>query len=118
ITLVDTPGFDGTSSTEILTEVALFLAKTYDGRKRLAGVIYMQPISDRVMSAILMQDFKLFKQLCGDGPLENIVIATNRWGEISSEVGEASEAKLHIIFQPVLDKDARLLRHDDDVESA
>ncbi|KAJ6561055.1 P-loop containing nucleoside triphosphate hydrolase protein [Mycena vulgaris] len=118
ITLIDTPGFDDTSNTEILTEIALFLAKTYKGEKRLAGVIYMQPISDRVMSSILVQDFKLFKQLCGDGPLENIVIATNRWGEVAREVGEASEAKLHRIFKPVLDKGARLLRHDDEVESA
>ena len=51
----------------------------------------------------------------------NVIIVTNMWGEVSLEVGEAREAELRdrdMFFKPALDKRARLLRHQNTLESA
>ncbi|KAJ7455268.1 P-loop containing nucleoside triphosphate hydrolase protein [Mycena galericulata] len=123
VTLIDTPGFDDTSKsdTDILTLIAAFLAKTYESGRKLAGVIYMHRISDVRMGGISTHNFKMFRQLCGESTLKNVVIVTNMWGEVGREVGEAREAELasdERFFKPVLDKGARLLRHDNDAASA
>ncbi|KAJ7031370.1 P-loop containing nucleoside triphosphate hydrolase protein [Mycena alexandri] len=123
VTLIDTPGFDDTSrsDTEILTQIASFLATTYESGKKLAGVIYLHRISDVRMGGISTRNFKMFRQLCGDSTLKNVVIVTNMWGEVGREVGEAREAELASddrFFKPVLDKGARLLRHDNNIASA
>lgn len=63
----------------------------------------------------------MFRELCGESTLKNVVIVTNMWGEVSKEVGEAREAELasqDIFFKPVLDKGALLLRHENTLESA
>lgn len=123
VTLIDTPGFDDTtkSDTDILRMIAAFLATAYENGKKLAGVIYLHRISDFRMGGISTRNFKMFRQLCGDSTLKNVVLVTNMWGEVSKEVGEAREAELareEIFFKPVMEKGARLLRHDDTVESA
>ncbi|KAF7336788.1 GTP-binding protein A [Mycena venus] len=123
ITLIDTPGFDDTSKsdTEVLTQIAAFLATAYESEKMLAGVIYMHRISDVRMGGISTRNFKMFRQLCGESTLKNVVIVTNFWGEVGREVGEAREAELvsdDRFLKPVLDKGAHMLRHDNDVTSA
>ncbi|KAJ6532002.1 hypothetical protein B0H19DRAFT_1189538 [Mycena capillaripes] len=121
--LIDTPGFDDTtrSNIEILTEIVAFLAKTYQKGVKLSGVIYMHRISDNRMGGISTRNFKMFRQLCGDSTLKNVLIVTTMWGEVERELGEAREAELasdEKFLKPVLDKGARLLRHDNDVASA
>lgn len=138
VTLIDTPGFDDTtkSDTDILRMIAAFLATAYASRcflrmiflllyryengKKLAGVIYLHRISDFRMGGISTRNFKMFRQLCGDSALKNVVLVTNMWGEVSKDVGEAREAELareDMFFKPVMEKGARLLRHDNTVES-
>lgn len=72
------------------------------------------------MSGISTRNFKMFRQLCGESTLKNVVIVTNMWGEVSKEVGEARELELasqDIFFKPVLEKGAQLLRHQNTQES-
>ncbi|KAJ7928770.1 hypothetical protein B0H13DRAFT_1966108, partial [Mycena leptocephala] len=83
--LIDTSGFDDPtrSDTEILTQIASFLATTYE-----------------------QQDMKV-AGLCGDDALKNVVIVTNMWGKVGREEGEAREAKLAAddrFFKLALDK--------------
>ncbi|KAK7033301.1 GTP-binding protein A [Favolaschia claudopus] len=123
ISLIDTPGFDDTtrSDTQILTQIASFLATAYESGKKLAGVIYMHRISDVRMGGISTRNFKMFRQLCGDSTLKNVVIVTTMWGEVSREIGEAREKELandSKFFKPVLDKGAHMLRHNNVVTSA
>jgi hypothetical protein len=73
------------------------------------------------MGGISTRNFKMFRKLCGDSALKNVVIVTNRWGEVDPRVGEAREAELSkddMFFKPVLDKGARMARHEDTVPSA
>ena len=63
----------------------------------------------------------MFRKLCGDTTLRNVVIVTNMWGEVDHQIGEAREAELmqeEIFFKPVLDKGARMARHENTVPSA
>jgi len=80
----------------------------------------MHRISDFRMSGISTRNFKMFRQLCGDSTLKNVVIVTNMWGEVSKEIGIAREielAKNDKFFKPVLEKGAQMLRHANDEES-
>jgi len=85
----------------------------------LAGVLYFHQISDFEMGGISPRNFRMFKRLCGESTLRNIVIVTNMWGEVDPQVGEAREAKLKdTFFKPVLDKGAQIARNENTVTSA
>ncbi|KAF9465616.1 P-loop containing nucleoside triphosphate hydrolase protein [Collybia nuda] len=123
VTLIDTPGFDDTtkSDTDILKLIAGFLETSYEQGKKLAGIIYMHRISDFRMGGISTRNFRMFRQLCGESTLKNVVIVTNMWGQVSPSVGEARERELateDMFFKPVLDKGAQLVRHDNTFGSA
>jgi len=63
----------------------------------------------------------MFRKLCGDTTLQNVVIVTNMWGEVDPQVGNAREAELmrdDLFFKPVLDKGAQMARHENTVPSA
>ncbi|KIM41439.1 hypothetical protein M413DRAFT_148738 [Hebeloma cylindrosporum] len=123
VTLIDTPGFDDTSKSDsdILHMIAAFLAAGYESGKKLAGVIYLHRISDFRMSGISTRNFTMFRQLCGEKSLKNVVIVTNMWGEVSKEVGDARERELatkEIFFEPALAKGASMKRHSNTPASA
>ena len=99
--------------------IGLDTLNRYQNGKKLSGVIYMHRISDIRMSGISTRNFKMFRQLCGDSTLKNVVIVTNMWGQVSKEVGEAREAELkeeEMFFKPVLDKGAVMLRHNENTK--
>ncbi|KAF5327604.1 hypothetical protein D9619_004800 [Psilocybe cf. subviscida] len=123
VTLIDTPGFDDThkSDAEILRMIAVFLATAYENGKELGGVIYMHRISDFKMSGISTRNFKMFRRLCGDSTLKNVVVATNMWSEVSQDTGVAREAELSsndLFFKPVLENGGQMLRHTNTPASA
>jgi len=63
----------------------------------------------------------MFRKLCGDTTLQNVVVVTNMWGEVSPRVGDAREAELmedDAFFKPVLDKGGQMARHNNTVASA
>ena len=61
----------------------------------------------------------MFRKLCGDETLKNVVLVTNMWSEVSPEVGKDREKQLSgDFFKPVLDLGARMVSHHDTVESA
>jgi hypothetical protein len=73
------------------------------------------------MSGTPVKNFKIFRKLCGDRVLRNVVIVTNMWGEVDLQVGEAREAELmetDIFFKPALDNGAQVARHENTIPSA
>jgi chromosome segregation ATPase len=61
----------------------------------------------------------VFRKLCGEQTLKNVVITTNMWGKITPEVGEAREQQLStLFFKPAIDKGAQFLRHVESADSA
>ena len=88
---------------------------------KLAGILYFHRISDNRMSGTPVKNFKMFRKLCGDSALRNVVIVTNMWEDVRPQVGEAREAELMekgIFFKPALDRNARMSRHENTVPSA
>ena len=73
------------------------------------------------MGGAQTRNFRMFRSLCGDNALRNVVIVTNMWSRVEPEVGEAFEAELmteDIFFKPALSRDARMARHTNTVPSA
>ena len=61
----------------------------------------------------------MFRELCGDAALRNVVIVTNMWGEVSPEDGLDRENQLSSkFFKPVLDLGAQMARHYNSIRSA
>ncbi|KAM6490523.1 P-loop containing nucleoside triphosphate hydrolase protein [Amanita muscaria] len=123
VTLIDTPGFDDTqrSDSEILNSIASHLASTYQAGKKLSGILYFHRISDFRMGGISTKNVRMFRELCGDSSLKNVVIVTNMWGEVAHQLGEEREAELasqDFFFKPVLAKGARMMRHNNMHQSA
>ena len=95
--------------------------RRYEQGKTLAGVLYFHRISDFRMGGISTRNFKMFRKLCGDSTLKNVVIVTNMWGEVDPKVGGAREVELmreDIFFKPVLEKGAQMARHANTASSA
>ena len=87
----------------------------------LAGILYFHRISDLKMSGTQTRNFKMFRNLCGDNVLKNVVIVTNMWSRVELEDGEAREAELmaeDIFFKPALEGGAKMARHENTVPSA
>ena len=63
----------------------------------------------------------MFRKLCGESTLMNVIILTNMWGEVSREIGEAREQELatkDMFFKPALAKGASMKRHENTPASA
>ena len=79
--LVDTPGFNNTirSDTEILISLVDWMKEFYN-KNRLSGIIYLHSISDARMTRSSLQNLRMFRKLCGDDNLQNVILATTKWG--------------------------------------
>ena len=79
----------------------------------------MHRISDKRFTGIAGRNFKMFRELCGDTTLKNVVLVTNMWSEVSPEVGEFREDELsNRFFKPAIDKGAQMVRHHNTAQSA
>jgi len=97
----------------------LYSVTRYEKGVRLAGIIYFHRISDERFTGMDGRNFGVFRKLCGEQTLKNVVIMTNMWGKVTPEVGEARERELSTqFFKPAADKGAQFLRHTGTVESA
>ena len=93
----------------------------YRENKKLSGVLYMHRISDFKMSGVSRRNFGMFRSLCGEATLKNVAVVTNMWSEVNEQKGVAREHELAtdgMLFKPVLDKGAQMVRHLNTVDSA
>jgi hypothetical protein len=91
----------------------------YESGSKLAGIIYMHRICDDRFTGISVRNFKMFRKLCGESTLKNVVIVTNMWGRVENDVGEAREKELaEVYFRIALEKGAQLARHHNTTHSA
>ncbi|KAG8788692.1 hypothetical protein FRC12_014309 [Ceratobasidium sp. 428] len=117
--LIDTPGFDDTelSDTEILLRISGFLSSTsphgYEAGHKLTGIIYLHRITDDRMGAISRRTFRIFRELCGQKNLSNVLIVTNKWSNPPSEAHVKRQEQLRKdtrYFQPAIKAGAQLVR--------
>ncbi|KAF9259870.1 hypothetical protein L218DRAFT_846762, partial [Marasmius fiardii PR-910] len=122
VVLLDTPGFDDTTtgSVDALNTISLFFAEMYKSGKQFAGIIYLHRISDahQELSGMTLRKFRMFQELCGRESLKNVVIVANRGWDVPLEVAEAREQELMSKVGPVLDEGARMIPYNNTTESA
>ena len=82
----------------------------------IAGVIYM---SDNCSSGIARRNFNMFHKICGESTWRNVVIVTNMLEDAPQDINETRERELHgDSFELALDRGARIVQHQNTVESA
>ncbi|KAG8738085.1 hypothetical protein FRC10_007296 [Ceratobasidium sp. 414] len=115
VILFDTPGFDDThlSDTEVLKRIAAFLVESYEQGYKLTGIIYLHRITDIRFGGISRRTFSVFRNLCGQDSLSNVVIVTNMWSDPPTlgELEREAELQNHPdFFQPALEQGATMAR--------
>lgn len=94
--LIDTPGFDDTyrDDAAILSELASFMASTYQRGTQLTAIIYVHPIHHERFEGSARDNLLMFRKLCGDDFYPNVVLATNFWTCVDADTGARREAEL------------------------
>ncbi|KAF8159692.1 hypothetical protein B0H34DRAFT_674009 [Crassisporium funariophilum] len=96
VVFVDTPGFDDTnkSDADILEMIAAWLKETFQKEILLSGLVYFHRISDNRMAGTPLKNLRMFKELCGQNALNNIILVTTMWDEVDEATGAAREKEL------------------------
>lgn len=94
--LVDTPGFDDTytDNETIARRVIEWLSNSYRGGVRLNGLVYLHRITDQRMSGSSFENLRMFRELCGDQGLTNVVLTSTFWDTVSRDNGERRQREL------------------------
>lgn len=61
---------------------------------KLSGIICLHDISQKCLSQPSHKNLTVFRQLCGDGALANVILGTTKWGQVKPEVGQDRERQL------------------------
>jgi hypothetical protein len=96
VVLLDTPGFDDSfkSDSEVLKDIADWLAISYVGGHRLTAILYLHRVTDTRMAGSAIRNLTIFKKLIGDKALGNVVLVTTMWDRIDQDVGAMREREL------------------------
>lgn len=116
VAIVDTPGFDDTtrSDAEILDEIVQFLCFQYQLGISLKGIIYMHRITDNKMQGTAYRYFEMFKRLCGDRNMANVVLLTTMWDQLKDEgIGLRRDQQLREEFWDVMESKGSYIRRFD-----
>ncbi|KAL6821263.1 P-loop containing nucleoside triphosphate hydrolase protein [Trichoderma camerunense] len=127
IHIIDTPGFDDTNrpDSEILQEIALFLAALYVKNVRLTGFIYLHRIADTRISGSSLKNLNIFQKLCGEKAFPYVILATTMWSALDAvenrdETGRQRCMQLQRpeFWGDMLQKGSIMMKHDGSRDSA
>ncbi|KDQ54626.1 hypothetical protein JAAARDRAFT_38306 [Jaapia argillacea MUCL 33604] len=121
IVLVDTPGFDDTSKSDmdILNMIGDWLVEAYGNDVKLAGIIYLHRISDNRMSGSTHKNLRMFGKLCGDSAAQRVILVSTMWDEVDPKIGESREGELkRRYWRGLLDNRASTARFTNTPDSA
>jgi len=79
----------------------------------------MHRISDDRFGGLAGKNFRMFRELCGEQTLRNVILMTSMWERVTPQQGSDRERQLkdkH--FKAAIDKGAKLCRHTNTPESA
>ncbi|KAF4468820.1 GTP binding domain [Fusarium albosuccineum] len=120
--LVDTPGFNDTTRSDIntLEILATYLGASYANGVRIHGIIMLHPISDNRMTGSSLRNIDMLKAICGFTSYENLLIATTMWPDTSSytEKKTLEEREVELLtddrfFGALVAQGARMFRHNE-----
>ena len=77
------------------------------------------------MGGVSLRNLRMFRKLCGEDALENVVVVTTRWDDVPEEDRETMEKRENELmrtpgkfFQPLIAAGGQFLRHDNTEGSA
>lgn len=100
--LIDTPGFDDmhNDNVQVLQKIATFLCTIYESdRVSLAGLIYVQRITDPRMSGSSLKSLRIFEKLCGKKNFANVMIVTTMWDLLKTEEARENANERQIMLE-------------------
>jgi hypothetical protein len=112
------------SESEVLQEIARFLCQTYANGIKIAGIIYLHPITQTRMTGTSMRDLQLLDAICGETFFSNVVLATSNWDRLSNprdqRYARAREVALQemALWEYMLRIGSKIYRHNNTKESA
>ena len=85
---------------------------------KLTGIIYLHEISQTGMFRTAHKNLDMFRKLCGDGALRNVVLGTMKWDEVELEVGQRREQELkNIHWKEMLEQGSVIMQVNADSSS-
>ncbi|KAF8157123.1 P-loop containing nucleoside triphosphate hydrolase protein [Crassisporium funariophilum] len=96
IVLVDTPGFDDTNKTDAdtLKTIVDWWMEMYHQDILLSGLLYFHRISDNRIGGTCLKNLEMFKVLCGNNPLQRMILMTTMWDQVDEKYGETQEMQM------------------------
>lgn len=86
---------------------------------KLAGIIYLHDISENRMFGTSRKNLDMFRKLCGDDALKNVILATTKWAGVSPELGARREKQLaDMYWNEMIDHGSTVVRFNDSHPSA
>jgi hypothetical protein len=121
--LIDTPGFNDTykSDSDILREIASWLGRAYKHQIKLSGIVYLHSVEEVRFAGSAVKNLRMFKELCGEECLHNVVLATTHWKRENLQVQENREHQLRTKpdkWALMISKGSKVFRQDRGASSA
>ncbi|SCO28027.1 uncharacterized protein FFNC_00088 [Fusarium fujikuroi] len=90
IFLVDTPGFNDTTRSDIdtLEILATYLGASYANGVRVSGVIMLYPITNNRMAGSNLRSLKILKAISGFASYNSLAVVTTMWPESPNSVAK------------------------------
>lgn len=60
---------------------------SYDDGMKVAGIVYLHDICQSRMIGTSRKNLDMFRKLCGDDALKNVILGTTKWGDVDPDVG-------------------------------
>lgn len=122
VTLIDTPGFADTemSDSDVLGEIAAWMERSYRDDTLLSGIIYLHPISHNRMDGPSTQNIRMFRKLCGEKSMRNVILATSMWhdDEPTAQFEDREQALKDDFWKEMIEKGSKVFRYTNTKSSA
>lgn len=88
------------------------ISERYAAGQKFNGVIFLRDINDSKMKGAENKNLRMFRKLCGDENMKNVVLVTTKWNTVRDfSVAEAREAQLKTeFFGPMIELGAKVAR--------
>ena len=122
--MVDTPGFADTnmSDTEVLGRISSWMASRYTEGALLSGIVYLHPITHNRMDGPSTTNIRMFRKLCGDKTMRNVILATTMWPTPEQGTDDLLEGRAKDLerefWSEMIDNGSKIHRFDNTKESA
>ena len=63
--------------------------------RQLSGIIYLHDITQARMTGSSVINLRMFRKLCGDENLKNVILATTKWAKLRKDVEVSREQELY-----------------------